>query len=365
MKICLIGNNLTSLILAHILSKKKFNVEIYSLKPTKNIFKTRTLGITNHNIKFLSFFFPKIRKFSNQINEIKVVIKNNNKDSKLVFNEKKSPLFYMFKYNILLNYLKDQNKRNKNVKFKKLSKNSDLMKLEKNENFSLIINCENFNLFTQKFLKNKFSKNYKNKAYTTIIKHPKINNQIATQVFTENGPIAYLPLSPTLTSVVFSLESKTMSQISNQKIYKKILEYNPYYKKISFSKIENFNLYFKLPKNYFYKNILFFGDTIHSIHPLAGQGFNMVIRDIMKLNNIIDERINLGLSIDKSIYSEFEKRAKSLNSVFSFSIDLIYELFRVNKNIIPYNISNKLFSFINKNKKIKDLSIKYANIGSL
>ena len=37
MKACLIGNNLTSLILAYILSKKKIGVEIYSTKPVKEV----------------------------------------------------------------------------------------------------------------------------------------------------------------------------------------------------------------------------------------------------------------------------------------------------------------------------------------
>ena len=36
-----------------------------------------------------------------------------------------------------------------------------------------------------------------------------------------------------------------------------------------------------------FKNILSFGDLIHKVHPLAGQGFNMTIRDIKSLSNII------------------------------------------------------------------------------
>ena len=60
MKICLIGNNLTSLVLACILSKKNFHTEIYSLKSSKPNLKTRTLGITNHNLKYLTGYFKNI-----------------------------------------------------------------------------------------------------------------------------------------------------------------------------------------------------------------------------------------------------------------------------------------------------------------
>ena len=61
-------------------------------------------------------------------------------------------------------------------------------------------------------------------------------------------------------------------------------------------------------RNYYYKNILSFGDLIHKIHPLAGQGFNMTIRDIKILSKIVQERIDLGLQIDNSIYHIFENK---------------------------------------------------------
>jgi hypothetical protein len=98
---------------------------------------------------------------------------------------------------------------------------------------------------------------------------------------------------------------------------------------------------------------------------LAGQGFNMTIRDIIKIDEIIENKINLGLNIDKSIYEEFEKVAKSYNLTFSFGIDFIYEFFRFNRNFLPKKISEKIFSFIDDNKKIKELGIKLANQGSL
>ena len=60
--------------------------------------------------------------------------------------------------------------------------------------------------------------------------------------------------------------------------------YNSKYKikkinKIFFFELSSINL-----RNYYYKNILAFGDLLHKIHPLAGQGFNMTIRDIRFFN---------------------------------------------------------------------------------
>ena len=67
-------------------------------------------------------------------------------------------------------------------------------------------------------------------------------------------------------------------------------------------------------KNYSYKNILCFGDNIHKIHPLAGQGLNMTIRDIKILSKLIDERIEFGMSLDKSILNNFEYKTKHLKN---------------------------------------------------
>ena len=38
-----------------------------------------------------------------------------------------------------------------------------------------------------------------------------------------------------------------------------------------------------------FKNILSFGDALHKIHPLAGQGFNMTVRDAKILSDLINK----------------------------------------------------------------------------
>ena len=45
------------------------------------------------------------------------------------------------------------------------------------------------------------------------------------------------------------------------------------------------------------KRTVFIGDAAHSIHPIAGQGWNVGIRDVSKLLKIIFEARTLGLDI--------------------------------------------------------------------
>ena len=365
MKVCLIGNNITSLLLADILSKKNFKIEIHSKKVKKYKFETRTIGITDHNFTYLAKQFKNITKISNSINEIKILIKNKNTDDKILFNKNSAPLFHMVKYDKFFTYIKSKVASNKKIVFRNFNKNSKLNNLINDKKFKLIINCENSNALTKKYLKKSIFKNYNNKAFTTIIKHSKIKNHSATQIFTRNGPIAFLPLSEALTSVVYSHEIIKNKSINDKDILEIIKNFNPLYKNILYKKIkiESFYLNLVLPKKYYNNKILFFGDSIHTIHPLAGQGLNMTIRDIINFEKIIEDKINLGLEIDKSIYKEFENKTKSFNVLFSTGVDLIYEFFRFNKNFVPEVVSKKIFSFINKNKGLKDLSTKLANSG--
>ena len=78
-------------------------------------------------------------------------------------------------------------------------------------------------------------------------------------------------------------------------------KYNPIYSIKKINSWSSFGLRSSSLRNYYKGNILAFGDLLHKIHPLAGQGFNMSLRDIKLLSDLIDEKINLGLELDESI----------------------------------------------------------------
>ena len=76
---------------------------------------------------------------------------------------------------------------------------------------------------------------------------------------------------------------------------------------------------------------MLFGDGLHQIHPLAGQGFNMTIRDIKIFLNIIENRIENGLDIEQLCLNDFENSTKSKNFIFSEGINFIHDIFKTKK----------------------------------
>ena len=59
----------------------------------------------------------------------------------------------------------------------------------------------------------------------------------------------------------------------------------------------------------------------------------MTMRDINLLDRIIKNKLDLGLPIDSSVNSEFEKKIKHKNYIFSNSIDLIQEFLILKGNL--------------------------------
>ena len=112
-----------------------------------------------------------------------------------------------------------------------------------------------------------------------------------------------MPISVFETSVVFSIINRS-EILSENEINNLIRLYNKNYNIKSFGKLEKFKLNFSVPRNYYHNNLMAFGDSLHKIHPLAGQGFNMTLRDLKVLLNEIQNKIDLGLSIDSSILDE-------------------------------------------------------------
>ena len=194
-----------------------------------------------------------------------------------------------------------------------------------------------------------------------MLKHKKLENNTATQIFTRSGPIAFLPISSNETSIVCSLDTKN-KKYNDSDVLNLISKNNPKYQIQKTLELSSFELSSSNLRNYYYQNILAFGDLLHRIHPLAGQGFNMTIRDIKTLSNIIQNRIDLGIQLDSSILNDFENETKNKNFLFSNSIDFIYEVFNFDKKIRNKSF-NKILKIIGKNKSLNSYLIKFADRG--
>ena len=367
-KICIIGDGLAGLSAATSLSEENIKIDLYIGKNKKYKQKNdnRTTAISESSYQFL------IQKLN---------IKNLNifwpsKEINLFFEDKKKIInFLNFKEKRNLMYI-FQNKEIKKKLNKQIIKKNNIKLIKKN---ILDINYVDGSIFldkkkifydliilsigSQSKLYNKIiqgrsiEKNYKEIALTTSVKHnSKISN--VSQFFLKEGPLAILPFNKKIFSVVWSVSNSFYSK--NSKLLQKILngKIKDLLNNIKITDIENvqsFPIKLNLKTKYFKKNVLILGDGLHAIHPMAGQGFNLVLRDIKKLNELISKTLKLGLLFKNSfLLKDFYQSRKPENTILGLGIDLTNIFFKDNKYLHP--MKRIILNNISKFKFIKKIS---------
>ena len=355
MRVCVIGSGLSALTLAKALVNLNIFVDVDKQNKKEKINRSRTIGISKSNLKYFNKNIINIEKKIWNLKKIEIYSENLKNEKILKFEDNKDQLFSIVKNYQIHDLLNENLRNNKYFKVIKLNK-----KLIASNKYDLIINTDYKSNFTKKFFNKKIIKSYNSLAYTTIIKHKKIINDSAIQIFTKNGPLAFLPISNERTSIVFSIHNSKKNKIEN--INKLIRHYNFKYNIKKIDKVECFDLISFNLRSYYHKNLLAFGDLLHRIHPLAGQGFNMTIRDIKSLLDIIIKKIDLGLPLDSSLNVEFEKKTKHKNYIFSNSIDLIHEFFNFERKLNNSFLS-KSVKILGKNPSINKIFTQIADKG--
>ena len=358
MTVCILGNTLTALTLAKALVNYEIDVDLIFNKKNYKISDTRTIGISKNNVDFFNSNIINIEKLIWNIKKIDIFSENLKKEKLINFKANKSQLFSIIK-NYKLYQLLDKD-LSKSKFFR--SKFSIIKNLSFFKKYDLIINCDPLNFITKRYFSKKISKEYNSTAYTTIISHDEIINDTALQIFTKNGPLAFLPISNKKTSIVYSVDN--LNNLQEKNIEKLIRDKNFKYKIRNLEKINSFELKSLNLRSYYHDNILAFGDLLHKVHPLAGQGFNMTIRDIKVLSQIIKKRLDLGLLLDSSVNLEFQKEIKHKNLIFSNGIDLIHEFFNIERKT-KTNFLSKSVKLVGNQPLINRVFTKIADKGVL
>jgi len=177
-----------------------------------------------------------------------------------------------------------------------------------------------------------------------------------------------LPVSSEETFVIWSIKKDSFNKkyVSKKSYLLNFFNdnFNELFKKIiSVSDISVFNLDYVFNELKEYKRTLLFGDIASKIHPIAGQGWNMTLRNIFSLVKVIKNFENLGLEIGNNIFLEkYLDEVKLNNFTFAVLIDGIREVFDI--KIDGYaSIRKSTLSMIDKNYFLKNNLARVADKG--
>ncbi len=383
-KICIIGSGLTGLTIAYLLSKFRLQIDIVEQNFIKKKIIPTKIALSKNSLDQLCLYGLKdIKKKSNIVKNIylhdsysSISLKQ---DLQFSASNKKEALAYIIDSNTLFLNIKKKIKVLKNINFikkeissiddNKFSKEITFKDLIK-EKYNLIIlaSVDNLSLLSKFKLRKVVDRSYNENAHVFNLFHKKITNNSARQFFLKDGPLAFLPVSSTETSVIWSIKNNSVNEkyVSNKNY---LLEFfNNHFKElfkeiISISKIKKFNLNYVFNELKDSKRTLLFGEIANKIHPIAGQGWNMTLRNIFSLIKVIKYCENLGLEIGNDVFIKKYLDETSLNNLtFATLIDGIRKIFDI--KIDSYALIRKnTLSNLDKNFFVKNNFVNIANKG--
>ena len=383
-KICIIGSGLTGLMIAYLLSKFRLQIDIVEQDFNKKKINPTKIALSKSSLDELCRYGLKdIRKKSNIIKNIylhdsysSISLKQ---DLHFSVSNKKEALAYIIDSNTLFSDIYKKLKSLKNINFinKEISSINDekFFKeitfkdlIKKNYNLIIFASANNLSLLSKFKLRKVIDKSYYEDAYVFNLFHKKISNNSARQFFLKDGPLAFLPVSSVETSVIWSIKNNSINKkyVSNKKYLSNF--FNNHFKElfkeiISISEINKFNLNYIFNELKDSKRTLLFGEIANKIHPIAGQGWNMTLRNIFSLIKVIKYSMNLGLEIGNDIFIKKYLNETNLNNLaFATLIDGIRKIFDIKIDSYAAIRKNTL-SNLDKNFFIKKNFINIANKG--
>ena len=113
-------------------------------------------------------------------------------------------------------------------------------------------------------------------------------------------------------------------------------------------------------RKFYNKRIVLVGDSAHSIHPIAGQGWNLGMRDVKYLVETLYESKKFGLDIGSlEILKKYNNNRFADVSSMLFITHSLNKVFLSKSNFIN-NLRSIGFNYINKRKKITSSLVNYA-----
>lgn len=191
---------------------------------------------------------------------------------------------------------------------------------------------------------------YENTAIIAQVTTEHEHCQTARQKFTTEGPLAFLPLLDAHeSSIVWSVppdRAQMLMQLSDAEFLKELM----FASEEILGKITKISQRFPFPlkmrhvKNYVNDKIILCADAAHTIHPMAGQGLNLAMQDVLALADVF-----IAVQLDANFLKplrQYERSRKTENWQMILALEAIRKLYQVKIPIVQ--------SFLQKGVKLVD-----------
>lgn len=207
-------------------------------------------------------------------------------------------------------------------------------------------------------------KSYEQLAVVANFSIEKAHSYIARQWFREEGVIAWLPLPDNRISIVWSAEVSFANELLS-------LDVTEFCDKVAatgefeLGKLEIITKPIAFPlrlislENSIKPSVALIGDAAHVVHPLAGQGVNLGLRDARELAKVIVERNKNMSPGDFLLLRKYERARKEDWLATKWVTDGLHSLYR-NKALGLERFRNTGLTLVNKMPQLKRKFMQHA-----
>lgn len=175
---------------------------------------------------------------------------------------------------------------------------------------------------------------YGQTALVTAIHHEKPHNGIAHQYFLPSGPLAILPLyGGHHSSIVWSEKTALAAQIQalDDAGYLAALRprFGEFLGQIALAGARfTYPLNLTVAREFIAPRVALIGDAAHGVHPIAGQGLNLGLRDVAALAEVLTDAARLGLDIAAAdVLARYQQWRRFDTTLMALGMDGVNKLF--------------------------------------
>lgn len=174
---------------------------------------------------------------------------------------------------------------------------------------------------------------YGQSGLVTTVAHDRPHGQQAHEIFLPDGPLALLPLQGNRSSIVWTVDradAETIAHLSDRALVAELEKRTAGV--LGGLRIDaprwSYPLSYHHAISYARPRFALIGDAAHGIHPIAGQGLNMGLRDVAALAQVLVEAVRLGLDIGSiEVLQRYENWRRPDNSLMCLATDSLNRLF--------------------------------------
>ena len=207
---------------------------------------------------------------------------------------------------------------------------------------------------------------YNQTGIVATIAHERPHEGRAEEHFLSDGPFAILPLTGNRSSIVWSdtranadavlqLDAEDFQVELERRFTLKLGEIKV------LDRPKSFGLNLLWARRYYAPRFALLGDAAHVIHPIAGQGLNLGLKDVACLAELIVMQMRLGLDPGSTAILKVYEQARRFDA-FSMgaACDLMYRLF--SNDLLPVRLLRDLgLGLVDKLSPLKNIFIREAS----